>query len=59
MQRKIPVPKIAGLEQLGKNKNHWAPGFSFTTNPEEKPSTKAAPVEPTFLHFWEMATASS
>lgn len=50
-QRNIPVPKIPGLEQIGKKENHGALGFSFTTNSKEKPSTKAAPVEPTFLHF--------
>jgi len=46
------VPKIPGLEQLGKKeKTHWALGFPFTTSVKEKPSTNTAPVEPTFLHF--------
>lgn len=39
-QRKIPVPKILGLEQLGKKKNHWALGFLFTTNPKKSPVWK-------------------
>lgn len=50
-QRKIPVPKIPGLEQLGKKEKSLGSGFFITTKPKEKPSTKAAPVEPTFLHF--------